>query len=549
MRNLFDLLDASSDEDADELKKAFRKAGEARRDAQARLDALIRAEFERQPLRPKPARPFFISAVALAVLALWIGGGGLFLADALPGPDEGAKVTKVTARGLSQPAASTGMIEQEGPRSKLEGAAVPSIAPAPNTATGVTESGDVAGTTENGPAPSLPGSGIALAKVTEDTRAAIDQPDVKTGTDELENSARIEPSGQNENQNMAGALPTIAAAQPAAPAGTTEQEAQPGKLEGPVVPSIALAPRTATGAAERGDVAGNTENGPAPSPAGPDVERAKLTEDIAALSDPPGAKTTVDQFEKSEGIGRPGHTQNQVMPGSSPEIAAVRPALPTNTTEQEEPPSKLEGAVVASTEIAPSAATGAAERGNVAGTTENRPAPSPRSGVEVAKVTEDSGAATDQPDAKTAAGQPKKSEGIERPGRNLNRARSAEVELSLETDKNAPQSSSADHPTAGDNAIGNADAADTKSTDPKFYRDRGMAFYRNGDLDRALADFDTAIQLDPRSASAYIDRSIVLYRKAEPDRAFADIAQAIRIEDSLKAAAKPHRLPAPPPKH
>ena len=62
MRNLFDLLDASSDEDADELKKAFRKAVGARRDAQAQQDALIRAsavprdtpsrrrEFERQPL-------------------------------------------------------------------------------------------------------------------------------------------------------------------------------------------------------------------------------------------------------------------------------------------------------------------------------------------------------------------------------------------------------------------------------------------------------------------------------------------------------------------
>jgi tetratricopeptide (TPR) repeat protein len=329
--------------DTRDEKKAFRKAVEANRDAQAQLDYLIRAsaaprdtyeetfrprEFERQPLRPKPARTFFISAIALAVLAFGIGGGGLFLADALKGPDDGVKVTEVTARGLSQRAASTG---------------------------------------------------------------------------------------------------------------TTEQEEQPGKLEGAVVPSIAPASSTATGAAERGDVAGNTENGPAPS--------------------------------------------------------------------------------------------------------------LPRSGVEVAKVTEDPGAATDQPDAKTTADPPEKSEGIERPGQNLNRARSAEVELSLERDKNAPQSSSSDHPTAGDNAIGNADAADTRSTDPKFYRERGMAFYRHGDLDRALADLDTAIQLDPRSASAYIDRSIVLYRKAEPNRAFADIAQAIRIEDSLKAAAGPHRPPAPPPKH
>jgi hypothetical protein len=275
-----------------------------------------------------------------------------------------------------------------------------------------------------------------------------------------------------------------------------------------------------------------------------------VTEDPGAATDQPGAKTTADQPKKSAGIERPGQNENQDMAGALPTIAAAQPAASTGTTEQEEQPSKLESVVVPSIAPAPRTATGAAERGDVAGNTENGPAPSlPRSGVEVAKVTEDHGAATDQPDAKTTADQPKKSEGIERPGRNLNRARSAEVELSLERDKNAPQSSSADHPTAGDNAIGNADAADTRSTDPKFYRDRGMAFYRNGDLDRALADFDAAIQLDPRSASAYIDRSIVLYRKAEPDRAFADVAQAIRIEDSLKAAARPHRPPAPPPKH
>jgi len=68
--------------------------------------------------------------------------------------------------------------------------------------------------------------------------------------------------------------------------------------------------------------------------------------------------------------------------------------------------------------------------------------------------------------------------------------------------------------------------------DAKSYRERGIFAYRDGDLYRALADFDLAIQLDPSSADAYIDRGIVFYRLHEFDRAFADIAQAKRIENS-----------------
>src|SRR6516164_3980566 len=79
---------------------------------------------------------------------------------------------------------------------------------------------------------------------------------------------------------------------------------------------------------------------------------------------------------------------------------------------------------------------------------------------------------------------------------------------------------------------------DLTLTDARAYREHGIAAYRNGDLNGAIADFDQAIQLDPKFAAAYIDRSIVFYRLRKFDRAFADIAHAKRIDKASRA--KPH---------
>ena len=73
--------------------------------------------------------------------------------------------------------------------------------------------------------------------------------------------------------------------------------------------------------------------------------------------------------------------------------------------------------------------------------------------------------------------------------------------------------------------------------DATFYREQGMESYRNGDLPKAIADFDRAIQLNPNFEEAYIDRGIALYRLRKFDRAFADVAQAKRIENSHRTAA------------
>jgi hypothetical protein len=78
--------------------------------------------------------------------------------------------------------------------------------------------------------------------------------------------------------------------------------------------------------------------------------------------------------------------------------------------------------------------------------------------------------------------------------------------------------------------------------DAKSYRERGMFAYRDGDLNRAIADFDRAIQRDPDFADAYIDRGIAFYRLHEFDRAFADINRAKRIENANRAKTSPPTL-------
>jgi tetratricopeptide (TPR) repeat protein len=38
------------------------------------------------------------------------------------------------------------------------------------------------------------------------------------------------------------------------------------------------------------------------------------------------------------------------------------------------------------------------------------------------------------------------------------------------------------------------------------YNNRGLAYYGKTDYDRAIADYDKAIDVNPRYVSAYIDR-------------------------------------------
>src|SRR5262249_21463278 len=61
------------------------------------------------------------------------------------------------------------------------------------------------------------------------------------------------------------------------------------------------------------------------------------------------------------------------------------------------------------------------------------------------------------------------------------------------------------------------------------YYNRGFAYADNFEEDRAIADFDSAIQANPENAAAFYSRGIRYAHKGEHDRALADESHAIQL--------------------
>jgi lipoprotein NlpI len=62
------------------------------------------------------------------------------------------------------------------------------------------------------------------------------------------------------------------------------------------------------------------------------------------------------------------------------------------------------------------------------------------------------------------------------------------------------------------------------------HNNRGLAYRDAGDLDRALADFNEAIDLDGKNASAHYNRGEVYRGKGDLDRAIVEFSEAMRID-------------------
>ena len=80
------------------------------------------------------------------------------------------------------------------------------------------------------------------------------------------------------------------------------------------------------------------------------------------------------------------------------------------------------------------------------------------------------------------------------------------------------------------------------------YNNRGVAYGGKGDYDRAIADFDKAIQLKPDYADAYDNRGVAYGSKGDYDRAIADYDKAIQLKPDYadayynRGARSTHRL-------
>jgi tetratricopeptide (TPR) repeat protein len=68
------------------------------------------------------------------------------------------------------------------------------------------------------------------------------------------------------------------------------------------------------------------------------------------------------------------------------------------------------------------------------------------------------------------------------------------------------------------------------STPAAVHYNRGIACYANNELDKAIAEYNEAIRIDPALASAYCCRALCWREKKDLDRAIADYTEAIRLD-------------------
>jgi len=71
---------------------------------------------------------------------------------------------------------------------------------------------------------------------------------------------------------------------------------------------------------------------------------------------------------------------------------------------------------------------------------------------------------------------------------------------------------------------------DTEREDAKVYYNRGIAWDKKGEHDKAIEDYTEAIRINPKDADTYINRGVAWGEKGELDKAIEDFTEAIRID-------------------
>ena len=74
------------------------------------------------------------------------------------------------------------------------------------------------------------------------------------------------------------------------------------------------------------------------------------------------------------------------------------------------------------------------------------------------------------------------------------------------------------------------------------YEARGLAHHKKRDYDRAIADFDKAIELSPDKVGFHISKGISYIEKRDRERAIAAFRKALEIDPSNELAKKGLKL-------
>ncbi len=75
-----------------------------------------------------------------------------------------------------------------------------------------------------------------------------------------------------------------------------------------------------------------------------------------------------------------------------------------------------------------------------------------------------------------------------------------------------------------------------RNPDAISYNNRGVAYIRMGEFDKAILDFNDAIRLDPKFALSFANRADSYRKKGDCPRAINDATEAIKIEARLSLA-------------
>ena len=79
-------------------------------------------------------------------------------------------------------------------------------------------------------------------------------------------------------------------------------------------------------------------------------------------------------------------------------------------------------------------------------------------------------------------------------------------------------------------------ATEINSNYVKAYNNRGLAWYNKGDDDKAIADFTKVIEMNPKHAKAYNNRGLAWGNKGDLNKAIADFNKAIELDPNYAKA-------------